>query len=238
MVLRCRMPRGLDKVIVGGMLVVLAAVPWSFRQRISSQFASSYLATIELRTTTERDDKRVARAFAAARAAAPVGATIAYVPSDMKLIRKSAVQVRGATRDAALANARAVSAATASAFDAEGPGRLDTYVSAYVQPVAGEASTTVLWAIDAGAAIIGLAALAFLVTGWRQGRAERPDASVMELPNTLALIVLAFAILPLFMARWIFMILFAVAFVCAVAARMIVNARSAERGGPADAGPE
>jgi hypothetical protein len=225
------MPRGLDKVIIGGLLLALAAVPWSFRQGISLQCASSYLATLELRTTTERDEKRVSRAFAAAQAAVPADATISYVPSDLKLIRKSLVLVRGASRDAALATARAMSTATASAFNAEGPGRLDTYVSAYVEPVPGETSMTILWVIDAAATIVGIAALAFLIAGWRQSRAERPGARVIELPATLAMVVLAVGILPLLMPRWIFMILFAMAFLGAIAARIINKAREAKRSG-------
>jgi len=230
-VLGCSMPRGLDLLITGGLLLVVAAVPWSFRQRISQQFASSYLATVDLRTTTERDDKRVSRAFAAARVSTRADATIANVPSDMKLIRKSSLRVRGATRDAALAMARSLSAATATAFDAEGPGRLDTYVSAYVEPVAGETSMAVLWAIDVAAAIIGLAALGFVVTGWRRGRAEQPNASVIALPGTLAIVVLAIGILPLLMPRWIFMALFAMLIPCAIAARIVRNAREAKQGG-------
>jgi hypothetical protein len=229
------MPRGLDMLIIGGLLAVLAAVPWSFRQRISEQFASSYIATVDLRTTTERDDKRVSRAFAAAQAAVRAEATIANVPSDLKLIRKSSLRVRGATRDAALATARSFSAATASAFDAEGSGRLDTYVSAYVAPVAGETSNAVLWAIEAGAAIIGIAALGFLVTGWRRGRAEQPEARVMQLPGTLALIVLAVCILPLLMPRWIFMALFAMLIPCGIAARIVHNAHEAKQGGQSSA---
>jgi hypothetical protein len=41
---------------------------------------------------------------------------------------------------------------------------LPSDVSAYVEPVAGETSMAVLWAIDVAAAIIGLAALGFVVT--------------------------------------------------------------------------
>lgn len=223
------MPRGLDKLLIGGLLFVLAAIPWIFRQGISSQFASSYLATLDLRTTTERDDQRVARAFGSARAAVPADATLTQVPSDMKLIRKSSVRVRGASRDAALASARSLSTATASAFNAEGPGRLDTYVSAYVEPIPGETSVAVLWAIDAWAGVAGLAALALLVAGWRESRAERPDAKVIELPATLALIVLGVTTLPFLMPRWIFMALFAMAIAGAIAARIVGKAREAHR---------
>jgi len=225
------MPRGLDKLLIGGLLFVLAAIPWIFRQGLSLQFASSYAATLDLRTTTERDDRRVARAFGYARAAVPAGsdATITYVPSDMKLIRKSSVRVPGASRDAALAKARSMSTAIASAFNAEGPGRLDTYVSAWVEPIPGDTSRTVLWAIDAWAGVAGLVALGLLVAGWRESRAERPDAKVIELPATLALIVLAVTTLPFLMPRWIFMALFAMAIASAIAARIAAKAREAQR---------
>ena len=233
------MPRGLDKLLIGGLLVVLAAIPWIFRQGLSLNFASSYVATLELRTTTERDDQRVARAFGSARAAVPAGsdATITYVPSDMKLIRKSSVRVPGDSRDAALAKARSMSTAISSAFNAEGPGRLDTYVSAYVQPVAGDTSRAVLWAIDAWAGVAGLVALGLLAAGWRESRAENPDAKVMELPATLALIVLGVTTLPFLMPRWIFMALFAMAFAGAIAARIVVKAREAQRAALPDGEP-
>ena len=235
------MPRGLDKLVIGGLLVVLAAIPWIFRQGLSLQFASSYAATLELRTTTERDDQRVARAFGSARAAVPAGsdATITYVPSDMKLIRKSSVRVPGDSRDAALAKARSISTAIASAFNAEGPGRLDTYVSAYVQPIPGDTSRAVLWAIDGWgwAGVAGLVALGLLAAGWRESRAENPDAKVMELPATLALIVLGVTTLPFLMPRWIFMSLFAMAFAGAIAARIVAKAREAQHAALPDGKP-
>ncbi len=224
------MPSGLEKIVIGGLLAVLAAIPWSFRDRISQQFASSYVATIDVRTTTERNDKRVTRAFATATGKLPsVDATIEYGPTDQKIIRKSHVHVTGASRDAAIGAARSMSTALESAFNAEGPDRLDTYIPAYVQPIAGETSTTVYWSISLGAGVVGLVALGLLVMGWKQNRAQQPDAGILQLPATLALIVLTISITPLVMTRWIFMALFAMAIPCAIAARIVGLAKLSKR---------
>ena len=54
------------RVVVGIGLLVLAIVLWSLRDTVPSWMAKSMAATVELATTSERDDARVTRAFDAA----------------------------------------------------------------------------------------------------------------------------------------------------------------------------
>jgi hypothetical protein len=51
----------LGKPLAGAFLILLAVLLWSNRDSIASWFAASYVGTIRLATTTERDDTRVCR---------------------------------------------------------------------------------------------------------------------------------------------------------------------------------
>ncbi|SDR60053.1 hypothetical protein SAMN05519103_06634 [Rhizobiales bacterium GAS113] len=123
----------LRKALAGALLVVIALVLWSSHGVVSSWFARSYTATIELRTTTERDRARVKRAFAATRCARPSDATIELLPG-LSLIRHSAVHVAGPSRTEAIAAAESLSQTIVAAFGGEGPGQLDVSVRRRAEP--------------------------------------------------------------------------------------------------------
>src|SRR5690348_2762819 len=188
----------LARSVAGALLVLLALLLWTCRASISFWFATSYTATIELRTTNERDDTRIQRAVASAQAAHPVGATFELIPG-LRLIRHSAVHVPGASRAEAIAAAQALSQTIVTAFNAEGPGELDARVRPRAYPAPGPTSDAVAAALGYGAPLLALAGLALLWIGWR-GWPSRASAGAKagDLPREgvfIAIGIAAFGVL-------------------------------------------
>src|SRR5260370_8604067 len=73
------------RVVVGIGLLVLAVVLWSLRDTVPSWMARSMAATVELATTSERDDARVTRAFDAAMHVYSPDATLEALPNQIRL---------------------------------------------------------------------------------------------------------------------------------------------------------
>src|SRR6185437_10418306 len=96
----------LRKPVAGVILGLLALLLWSNRDFVSSWFATSYTASIRLTTTTETDDLRLERAFAAVRDARANDAVLELIPG-LRQIRHSVVHVPGASRGDAIGSAEA-----------------------------------------------------------------------------------------------------------------------------------
>jgi hypothetical protein len=81
------------RVVVGIGLLVLAIVLWSLRDTVPSWMAKSMAATVELATTSERDDARVARAFDAAMHVYSADAMLESLPNQIR-VRHTRLTVR------------------------------------------------------------------------------------------------------------------------------------------------
>jgi hypothetical protein len=218
--------RELRRAVAGALLVLIALGLWWSRGVVSSWFATSYTATLELRTTNERNDARVQRAFAAAHAAQPGDATFELLPG-MNLIRHSAVHVTGPSRSEAIAVAKSLSQIIVDAFNAEGPGRLDVGVPRRAEPLPNSASAAVLAILAYGAPVLGLAGIALLWRGWRDWPADAKGTPRSAVFGALGVCVMG--ILPFAMPAWVFMALFAMAIPIAVAGKIVYKMREVRR---------
>jgi hypothetical protein len=217
----------LRKPVAGVILGLLALLLWSNRDFVSSWFANSYTATIRLTTTTETDDARIERAFAAVQAALSHEATLELIPG-LRQVRNSVVHVPGASRAEALAAADTFSRALVAAFDSAGTGHVDARVPRRADPAPGPASRTVQTLLTFGAPTLGLVAIALCWFAWRDWRAGSDD----KLPQGVGFAVaggLGFAIAPLIIPVWLFMALFAMAIPGAIAGMIVYKTREVQR---------
>jgi len=222
----------LARSVAGALLVLLALPLWTHRTSISSWFATSYTATIELRTTNERDDTRIQRAFASAQAAHPGAATFELIPG-LKLLRHSAVHVPGPSRAEAVADAQVLSQAIVAAFNAEGPGQLDARVRPRAYPAPGPTSDAVATVLAYGAPLLALVGLALLWIGWRGWpTGSRADTKAGDLPREgvfTGIGIAAFGVLPFLMPGWVFMALFALAIPGMIAGAIVYKMQQVRR---------
>jgi hypothetical protein len=216
----------LRKILAGVVLGLVALLLWLSRDVVSSWFATSSKATIELTTFSERDDARVQRAFAFAQSARAGDATLELLPG-LSQIRDSVVHVTGPSSAEAIAAAQSLSQAIVAAFNAEGPGRIDASVRRRTDPVPGPTSNAVLAVFVYGALVLVLAGLAFLWLAWRDWPADRPG-----MPRYGIFIGIAGAGWPLLifiMPGWLFMALFAMFIPCAIAGMIVYKMRDVRR---------
>jgi hypothetical protein len=196
------------------------------RDLVSSWFAASYTATIDLTTFSESDDARVQRAFAAVQSAQASEATFELLPG-LTHIRHSAVHVPGRSRADAIAAAHPLSEAIVAAFNAEGPGRLEARVPRRADPAPGPASDAVFTALAGGASVLALVGLALFGLAWRDWPADAagtPRSAVF-----IAIGVGSLPLVPLIMPGWLFMALFAMAVPSMIAGAIVYKMRDVRR---------
>jgi hypothetical protein len=167
--------------------------------------AKSVTATVELATTTERDDARVSGVFEAARQTFAADATLEALPNQTR-VRHTRLTVQAPTSDQAIELATRMSAAMERAFGREGEGRLSVDVRRRTVPVADGTTTAVGSAMRIGAAVAGLLGALLIALGW-----FRFQAGPERLPPQFwwpAAGILVLSISPLFLPGAIIMALF------------------------------
>jgi Protein of unknown function (DUF3592) len=153
------------RVVVGIGLLVLALVLWWLRDTVPSWMARSMAATVELATTSERDDARVTRAFDAAMHVYSADATLESLPNQIR-VRHTRLTVRAPTSDEAIEMASRMSQAMASAFAKEGPAMLSVDVRRRATAVEDSTTTAAGYAMRLGAAVAGLLGVLLIALGW------------------------------------------------------------------------
>lgn len=217
----------LRKPVAGVIIGLLALLLWSNRDFISSRFATSYTASIRLTTSSETDDARLERAFAAARAARPSEATLELIPG-LRQIRHSVVHVPGSSGADAIEAAETFSRDLVGAFDAEGSGHLDARVRPRADPTPGPASRTALAILTFGAPALGLLAIGLLWFGWRDWRAGGGD----DLPQGAGFAVaggLSLAVAPFVIPGWLIVALIAMAIPGSIAGMIVYKMHDVRR---------
>jgi hypothetical protein len=136
------------------------------RDLVPSWTATSVIATVELATTTERDDARVTRAFESARRRvdADIDADLEPLPNQTK-VRHTRLSVRAPSSAAAIAQATEISEAMQAAFSREGEGTLSADIRRRTTPVADSSTVFLGDALRIGTAVAGLLGLALTLLG-------------------------------------------------------------------------
>lgn len=221
--------RDLRALAAGSVLGLLALLLWLNRDYVSSLFASSYTATIHLTTTTEPDDTRLTRAFAAAARTHPYGAKLEIAPAELEQIRDSDVTVPGASGADAVARAGTFSRALVAAFDSAGSGHLDASVYPSAYPTEDRATRNALTLLSLGTPVLGLLSIALLWAGWRDWRAGPAGDAFPAGAGYAAAAALAVPVLLLVLPGWLLMALFAAGIPVAIAGLLVSRAGAAKR---------
>jgi hypothetical protein len=153
------------RVVAGIGLLVLAVLLWSLRDTVPSWMAKSMAATVELATTSERDEARVTRAFDAAMHVYSADATLEALPNQIR-VRHTRLTVRAPTGDEAIELASRMSRAMASVFAKEGPATLSVDVRRRTTPVEDPTTIAAGYAMRLGAAVAGLLGALLIALGW------------------------------------------------------------------------
>ena len=109
---------------LGVVVFVLALIPWMLQDFISSFAATQMTAHTTLRTTFERDDARLIRAFDVARRNTRVGATLVTEQDPGQQTRDALLTITAGSKREALEGLADMSAAMKAAFANEGGGEL------------------------------------------------------------------------------------------------------------------
>ena len=161
-----RDPAPAKRMLAGGGLLLLALIAWSLRNVAPAWVAKRVTVTADFTTTTERDDERVKRAFAAARRAGPFEIGWEPQPDSGRQIRHSRIWVQAPSESEAVAVATATAAAMEQRFKAEGAGQLMTDVHRRARPVPDDGTVLLGRALRAAALALTLLGLSLLVVGW------------------------------------------------------------------------
>jgi len=155
---------------------------------VPSWTAASVIATVELATTTERDDARVTRAFERARQRVDANASLEPLPNQTK-VRHTRLSVRAPSSTEAIAQATEITEAMQAAFSREGEGTLSADIRRRTIPVADSSAGVLGDALRIGAAVAGLLHVAMsdapTSTADRGGAGAVPGA-VVELHDMTA----------------------------------------------------
>ena len=149
-------------------ILTLAFIVWEV-QDFAASFASSEMVTqTTLRTTTERDDARVMRAFEEARRSLRVNATLETEPNPKQETRDSKLAIVGRSKSQVLSDRAAMVSVMQAAFKSEGGNELyDVGNAAYAKPVQNHAYLMVKQGFRWGALGLLLFGLMNLIRAWK-----------------------------------------------------------------------
>lgn len=181
---------GAKRMLIGVVCLLAALAVWLMRNQAAAWAAASMVATAELVTTSESDDARINRAFAAARQNHP-NAALAPAPNGLRQIRHNLLSVRGRSEGEALAELDQLSAAVSAEFKQEGPGELTVYPERRAKPFLDDHAQAVKRAFQYGALAAGLLGLLIFATGWL-----RLQSSPLRMPASFWWPIAAFLCMP------------------------------------------
>ena len=159
-------------------IVVLAFIVWGMQDFFASFAATEVTTQTTLRTTQERDDARVLRAFAEAKRNVHVAVTLQTEPNPQQQTRDALLTVTAKSKEETLATRQAVVSAMQMAFAREGLCELyDVGNKPSVKPVQNQTYLLVKQTFRWVALAILLAGFAMLATKWK--RSGLPRAALL-----------------------------------------------------------
>lgn len=174
-------------------MVLLAGLVWQMKDFVASFAATDFETVTTLRTTEEKDDTRVLRAFQAARRTAQdATAKLSTEPNPQQQTRDAPLTINAKTKAAALTARKALVPAMQQEFAREAPGQLfDIGTAPHATPVPNPAMTKVAQTCTVIAALVLLAGIALLVVQWKRSRLPKAAlVGILASALTLVLIML------------------------------------------------
>ena len=175
------MLRNLQKMQgMGVAVLVLALIPWLAQGYVSALAATQMTAHTTLRTTSEKNDARVKRAFESARRNIRVEASLATEQNPEQQTRDALLTITARSKDEALAGLATLTAAMKTAFAQEGAGELyDIGNTPRALPVPNAGTILLRRVCNWGALLILLGGLALMAN--RLLRSGLPTAAMVAI---------------------------------------------------------
>jgi len=170
------------RALLATLCLVVALVLWLMRNAAASWAATSMVASAQLVTSTERDDSRVNRAFAAVIERTHEDAVLK--PQDplpaTSRVRHSELSLRQPTEAEALAKMHALGSLIAAEYNQQGSGQLTVWERRRAKPFLDEHAVFVKQVVQDSALTAALFGLLLLFLAWRHYRSspERPPAKL------------------------------------------------------------
>ncbi|WP_395735646.1 DUF3592 domain-containing protein [Prosthecobacter sp.] len=170
-------------------MAVLAFISWEVQDFAASFAATEMTTETRLRTTQERDDARVLRAFEAARQSVCSQAKLETEKNPQQQTRDARLTLTAKTEKEVLAERELMVQAMQNAFAREGPGELFDIGSApYAQPVPNDTMALIKRICRGLSLTLLLVGLVMLVTQWKRSRL--PVAALLGILATTSTIFL------------------------------------------------
>lgn len=152
-------------------LLGLAGIIWFTHDFVASFAAREYKTQTTLRTTAEKDDARVLRAFKAASQSLRIRADIQSEPNPQQRTRDAVLTFIAPSEKEVLAERQSLVTGIQTAFAQEGPGELfDIGSTPFTSPVQNATMGTISLCIRGVAVLIGVLALLTMFLHWKQAR--------------------------------------------------------------------
>jgi uncharacterized membrane protein len=170
-------------------MAVLAFIAWEVQDFAASFAATEMTTATRLRTTQERDDARVLRAFETARQSLRSQARLVTEANPQQQTRDASLTLTAKTKSEVLAEREAMVRAMQNAFAREGPGELfDIGNAPYAQPVPNDTMALIRQTCRGLSLTLLLTGLLMLFTQWKGSRL--PVAALLGILATTATIFL------------------------------------------------
>lgn len=152
-------------------VLALAVILWQSQDFVASFAASEMITQATLRTTEEKDDARVVRAFRTAKTTLHFPAELATEPDPRQSTRDAVLTIKAKTGKEALAQREEMVRTMMMEFRREGPGEVFDISSAPVaKPVPNATMAMIKKAQSVAAVLILLAGLGMLLMQWKGSR--------------------------------------------------------------------
>lgn len=190
------------------MTVTLTLIVWATQDFLASFAATERTTVTTLRTTQERDDARVQRAFRVARQSTQLNTTLVSESHPKQQTRDSILTVTGTSDRETLEGREAMVKEIFAAFAREGPGEIyDIGNAPYTRPVE-NGNMTMVRNIWRGLAVaLLLFGLVKLVSQWRRSHLPKAAlAGILATAFTLVLIAMGHEGTPIWVLLWVLVI--------------------------------
>lgn len=165
------------------LMASLAFIVWEMQDFVASFAATELTTTTTLRTTEERDDARVLRAFKSAKESQRVTAELTTEPNTQQQTRDATLTLSAKTKNEVLANRESLVKAMQAAFAHDGPGELfDIGNAPHAVPMPNQSMAMIKQAFRSTSLALLLGGLAMLLLQWK--RSHLPKAALFGILAT------------------------------------------------------
>jgi hypothetical protein len=175
--------------LIALLTLLLAFIPFALQNFLASFAAKEYVANVHLRTTTERKDARILRAFETAKRTCVAQATLETEKDPKQDTRDATLTVTAHTSKQTIADATAMRDGIQAAFEKEGPGKVyDMDHVVYAKPVPNQTMALVKNICRGLSLVIVVVGLGMVIRIWP--RQPLPPLAILGVGLTILTVVI------------------------------------------------